>query len=197
MDGSKIRFSKKDQKRASSIEDLHKHSNSIDKMFKAMKNEPTHGSLMIREAAESVLYQLLNQFNNFPCRGGVQVLGLILKTINWKYGFIHYKILGSTLHEYEENEASNVVYFSYYDSVIFACVDTVSSSGVKTARLIIRDATGKYVWDSVLVPDAPVKEVKQPEYNEIPPIEKVNEPQMYLRTIFKFSIEILIFLFFF
>lgn len=107
------RISKKETKRTNSTGNLTR-SPSIEKLFTEMRLEPVHGSPMIREAAETLLLQLLNQYNNHPSRGGIQ-------------------LTGSTYCEYEVPDVTTL-YFSYYDVLIIACVDIVSSNGGNFAK---------------------------------------------------------------
>eukprot|EP01114_Cavostelium_apophysatum_P012785 TRINITY_DN2948_c0_g1_i1.p1 TRINITY_DN2948_c0_g1~~TRINITY_DN2948_c0_g1_i1.p1 ORF type:complete len:1028 (+),score=340.40 TRINITY_DN2948_c0_g1_i1:1417-4500(+) len=103
---------------------------SYESLFDELKNSPIHGSFLIREAAEITLLQLLNQYNNFPSAGGAEVTG-------------------TQINDYDD---SNAIHFVYNDLMVISLSEVQSANG-KVARLLIRDSTGKYAWDSNLIYD--------------------------------------------
>lgn len=124
-------------------------SYSAESLFQEMQKAPTHGSLIIREAAEIILLQIINQYNNFPSRGGAEVTSC-------------------TINEYDENNP--ILYFIYNDMMIISLVEIENNEG-KTARVVVRDSMGKYVWDSKIV-----RKPALPPKQERPILQEDKEP---------------------
>ncbi|KAI7868261.1 hypothetical protein BDF14DRAFT_1881054 [Spinellus fusiger] len=94
----------------------------------------------IKESAEAVLLHLLHHFNNFPPPYGPATL---YSTIIGPGVAVDDK--QDKLHQYQ--------YFSLNDTTIIAYVE-IPATDTKgpQSRMIIRDLTGRYVWDSQLEP---------------------------------------------
>ncbi|OBZ91240.1 Ral GTPase-activating protein subunit alpha-2 [Choanephora cucurbitarum] len=102
----------------------------------------------VKESAEAILLHLLHHFNNFAPPYGPSI--------------IHSTIVGPGVsqddlgyHEYQ--------YFSFNDTTIIAFVELPKSEerGVQ-ARIIIRDLTGRYVWDTQIEsPDKPLLQAQE------------------------------------
>ncbi|KAI7906537.1 uncharacterized protein BX663DRAFT_496797 [Cokeromyces recurvatus] len=92
----------------------------------------------VKESAEAVLLHLLHHFNSFAPPNGPAT--------------IHSTILGPGVSQEEENY-HQYQYFSFNDTTIIAFVELPKSNQREAeARIIIRDLTGRYVWDTRLEP---------------------------------------------
>lgn len=93
----------------------------------------------VKESAEAVLLHLLHHFNNFAPPYGPAT--------------IHSTIIGPGVSQ-DDAEYHQYQYFSFNDTTIVAFVELPKSPSRKfaQARMIIRDLTGRYVWDTQLEP---------------------------------------------
>ncbi|KAI8367588.1 uncharacterized protein BYT42DRAFT_586812 [Radiomyces spectabilis] len=95
----------------------------------------------VKESAEAVLFHLLHHFNNFPSPYGPATL--------------HSTIVGPGLanDDKHDGEYEQYQYFALNDTTIVAFVELpASDTSGPQARMILRDLTGKYVWDAQLQP---------------------------------------------
>ncbi|CAO0796344.1 unnamed protein product [Mucor circinelloides] len=93
----------------------------------------------VKESAEAVLLHLLHHFNNFAPPYGPAT--------------IHSTIIGPGVSQ-DDAEYHQYQYFSFNDTTIVAFVELPRNQARKSAqaRMIIRDLTGRYVWDTELEP---------------------------------------------
>ncbi|PRP83806.1 ral GTPase-activating protein subunit alpha-2 [Planoprotostelium fungivorum] len=134
-DSSKFRIFSKDSKQKNqhamgTLPRVHKrYQDSLDDLLSKSIN-----SLDTRDAAETVLLQLLNFHNNFPSPGGAE----------------------TTSGRDEEYDKSKTMYFSYEDTTILAFSEEDNGTGARTCKIVIRDSTGQYVWKAEpIMDDAP------------------------------------------
>ncbi|CAO3607595.1 unnamed protein product [Cunninghamella echinulata] len=97
----------------------------------------------VKEAAEAVLFHLLHHFNNFAPPYGPATM--------------HSNISGpgvsTTTEDKSDTEYKQFQYFSFNETTIIAFLELpASESNPAETRVIVRDMTGKYVWDAHLVP---------------------------------------------
>ncbi|KAL9549835.1 hypothetical protein MBANPS3_005021 [Mucor bainieri] len=94
----------------------------------------------VKESAEAVLLHLLHHFNNFAPPYGPAT--------------IHSTIIGPGVSQQDDDEYHQYQYFSFNDTTIVAFVELPQSPARQQAqaRMIIRDLTGRYVWDTQLEP---------------------------------------------
>lgn len=89
------------------------------------------------EAAETVLQHLLNFHSNFPSVAG-------------------WELVGSAIVEQDDMAATGewtpdcARFFAFDDDMVLSMVEMPVSAGVSRTRVILRDVTGRYVWDSQL-----------------------------------------------
>ena len=94
----------------------------------------------VKESAEAVLLHLLHHFNNFAPPFGPAT--------------IHSTIVGPGVATEDKTDFHNKYqYFSFNDTTIIAFVELpeTETEGPR-ARVIIRDLTGRYVWDALSEP---------------------------------------------
>ncbi|RKP27777.1 hypothetical protein SYNPS1DRAFT_26584 [Syncephalis pseudoplumigaleata] len=93
---------------------------------------PAHdGWSIVQESAEAALLHMLHHFNGFPPRHGADMLHSMLKE--------------SSNHESSEESYDNSLLLMYNGNTIISfCMD---SSHPYVIRVILRNPTGKYVWD--------------------------------------------------
>lgn len=134
-------------------------------LYSQLRAKPIHGSDLIREAAEALLYYTRFHFHNFPCPGqaGPEQLSSLLS---------------------EDDSSTNdqkFVSFIYNDNSIVSIGQLPdSSNSATTTRVIVRDATGKYAWDAKISYDmalAALKgklnvEIEMPNVSSSPPTAK-------------------------
>ncbi|KAG1463089.1 hypothetical protein G6F46_002102 [Rhizopus delemar] len=116
-----------------------------DKRPDIQQNEPIIGSdtlpdndqAYVKESAEAVLLHLLHHFNNFapPCGPAT----------------LYSTIVGPGVSQ-DDVEYQQYQYFAFNDTTIIAFVELSEAKGERQARMIIRDLTGRYVWDTLLEP---------------------------------------------
>ncbi|KAI9484408.1 hypothetical protein BDB00DRAFT_148787 [Zychaea mexicana] len=89
----------------------------------------------VKESAEAVLLHLLHHFNNFAPPFGPAT--------------IHSTIVGPGVATEDKSEFLKYQYFSFNDTTIIAFVELpeTETEGPQ-ARVIVRDLTGRYVWDA-------------------------------------------------
>ncbi|KAI9315822.1 hypothetical protein BX666DRAFT_1859621 [Dichotomocladium elegans] len=89
----------------------------------------------VKESAEAVLLHLLHHFNNFSPPYGPAT--------------IHSTIVGPGVANDDKDELHQYQYFSFNETTIVAFVELpeTETQGPR-ARVIIRDITGRYVWDA-------------------------------------------------
>ncbi|KAI9480932.1 MAG: hypothetical protein EXX96DRAFT_564755 [Benjaminiella poitrasii] len=99
---------------------------------------PENDQSYVKESAEAVLLHLLHHFNNFAPPYGPAT--------------IHSTIVGPGVSQ-EEDNYHQYQYFSFNDTTIIAFVELPKTNQREAqARMIIRDLTGRYVWDTHLEP---------------------------------------------
>lgn len=100
---------------------FHKH---LEPLYMQLKNKPSHGSDVIREAAETLLLFTMNHYNNFPppSTGPEQ--------INTDFS--------------EEDSDSRALFFIFNDMSILSLVDTATDDKGNISRCIIRDRYDRY-----------------------------------------------------
>ncbi|KAJ3031844.1 Ral GTPase-activating protein subunit alpha-1, partial [Rhizophlyctis rosea] len=90
---------------------------------------------MIKEAAENVLIHTLHHVGNFAPPYGPSMLSS--------------QILDPALSEDPGSEPDRYLYFTYNGTTLITLVELPGSTPLETrARLIVRDMTGRYSWDS-------------------------------------------------
>jgi hypothetical protein len=111
----------------------------------------SHGSAPIRDATEAALYKLVNHAGNFPPRSGIAVLtSQLSETDDVPPGAVP--------------DLAKHLFFLYNHSSLVSLVQLPPRTAphlyqggenggedekVKLARVMVRDATGKYAWDAV------------------------------------------------
>lgn len=122
-------------------------------------SENDHG--YVKESAEAVLLHLLHHFNNFAPPYGPAT--------------IHSAITGPGVSQ-DDIVYNQYQYFSFNDTTIIAFVEIpkTQNRGAQ-ARLIIRDLTGRYVWDTQLEPSFDGETIESTSS------EKSNSEQFVLR----------------
>ncbi|KAG2213103.1 hypothetical protein INT47_011252, partial [Mucor saturninus] len=100
---------------------------------------PENDGGYVKESAEAVLLHLLHHFNNFAPPYGPAT--------------IHSTIVGPGVAQ-DDMRYNQYQYFSFNDTTIIAFVE-IPQTELKgaQARMIIRDLTGRYVWDTHLEPN--------------------------------------------
>jgi hypothetical protein len=94
-------------------------------------------SSLIRETAENVLEHILNHCNNYPAPHGPELMSSAINDPAF---------IDDTAKEFDK-----YLYFTYNDSTIIALVEMPGSTPQSTrSRIIARNTSGKYVWDSSL-----------------------------------------------
>eukprot|EP01100_Stratorugosa_tubuloviscum_P011908 TRINITY_DN542_c0_g1_i1.p1 TRINITY_DN542_c0_g1~~TRINITY_DN542_c0_g1_i1.p1 ORF type:complete len:1470 (+),score=659.45 TRINITY_DN542_c0_g1_i1:33-4442(+) len=137
---------------------------------------PSHASSIVCEAAEIILMHFINFLQNFPCKEGID---------------IHSSLVLEQDDLLEQDVTTN--FYIYNDSVIFSVVQVPHPSGGVSARLIVRDQTGKYAWDMQATydnpnskgPDPPVSLFRESNVPEtyIPPVDpEIAALKPYSRT---------------
>jgi hypothetical protein len=100
--------------------------------FDKLMTAPSHGSEVIKEAAGILLVQLCNFMQNFPCPEGIEIF---------------------SSHICEEDDITEQVceplFYIYNDFALFSLVE-VPHGDDRIARVVLRDSTGKYAWDSTI-----------------------------------------------
>ena len=124
--------------------------NVADQTVQSLLVAPAHKSTVIREAADIVLNEILNQYNNFPSRGGYEVSASPAVEYDGSkiFSFLVFFLIFFFFFWLFADPNNRVLYFIYNDKLILSLHDL---SGY--VRVIIRTSTGKYVWDYVFVPD--------------------------------------------
>mmetsp|Transcript_28187 Transcript_28187/g.70760 ORF Transcript_28187/g.70760 Transcript_28187/m.70760 type:complete len:1006 (-) Transcript_28187:79-3096(-) len=107
-------------------------------IMEAYRLAPTHSSDAIRDAAENLLLHLLNFYHHFPCREGVEIFNSLV----------------SETDDVEDQGEQYAQTYVYNDTILFSVVEVPTTEGAM-ARIIVRDASGKYAWDSSLTYDLP------------------------------------------
>ncbi|CAO3638558.1 unnamed protein product [Cunninghamella blakesleeana] len=97
----------------------------------------------VKEAAEAVLYHLLHHFNNFAPPYGPATM--------------HSNISGpgvsTSSDDKNDIEYKQFQYFSFNETTIIAFVELpATETNTAETRVIVRDMTGKYVWDAHMIP---------------------------------------------
>ncbi|KAG1471230.1 hypothetical protein G6F56_002246 [Rhizopus delemar] len=97
---------------------------------------PENDQAYVKESAEAVLLHLLHHFNNFapPCGPAT----------------LHSTIVGPGISQ-DDSDYQQYQYFSFNDTTIIAFVELFETKE-RQARMIVRDLTGRYVWDTLLEP---------------------------------------------
>lgn len=123
-----IKGSKK--KRASVTKEV-MASEMLDQL-EQLKLKPVHGSETIKEAAGILLVQLCNFLQNFPSPEGIE-------------------IISSQIGEDDDISVPQCepLFYIYNDFALFSCIE-VPKENESVARIILRDSTGKYAWDSTI-----------------------------------------------
>ena len=102
----------------------------LSDLLETLNEKPLHGSTIIKDAAHILLIQLLNFYQNFPCKEGID-------------------ILSSQVSELDDIFKDQIpLFYIYNDHSLFSFVEVAISDTETVARLILRDSTGKYAWDS-------------------------------------------------
>ncbi|KAJ3023285.1 Ral GTPase-activating protein subunit alpha-2 [Thoreauomyces humboldtii] len=107
------------------------------------------GSQLIRETAENVLMHILHHVNNFAPPHGASMLSS--------------QILDPALQD-EPKEGEKYLYLAINGTTIMTIVDMPGRTPLDSrARLIVRDMTGRYTWDSRLFYESLLKMQKRAE----------------------------------
>ena len=121
---------KKDPKRMSVREGgISSMGMPLNDLLEQLRKQPSHGSEAIKEAAQILLVQLCNFLQNFPYKEGIE-------------------IMSSQVSEDDDIEEHKPLFFIYNDFALFSLVEVPMEDGSYLSRLILRDCTGKYAWDS-------------------------------------------------
>lgn len=156
---TKSKDKSKDKKKRMSVREPEK----IDKKEEepeVARLTPSHGSIIVAEAAEILWVHMLNFLQNFPCREGIDI----------------HSSLVTEADDHLEQDPSTTFYV-YNDSLIVSVLQVPHPSGGVAARIILRDQTGKYAWDSLLTYDNPKeKSIDQP----LPLYRDSNVPEVYV-----------------
>ena len=105
--------------------------NAANELMDALRFKPLHGSELVKESAQILLVQLCNFLQNFPSKEGVE-------------------LMSSQVNEGDDVEGANPMFFIYNDFALFSLTEIPLSDSSSLARLILRDCTGKYAWDSLI-----------------------------------------------
>jgi len=138
----------------------------LSELLETLTEKPTHGSNTIKEAAHILLIQLCNFLQNFPCKEGIE-------------------IMSSQVCETDDIfKDQKPLFFIYNDFALFSLVEIPLPDGSHMCRLILRDCTGKYAWDSKINYNNYIHEIP-PAYSllsepVIPPT--VKEPPVYSQS---------------
>jgi hypothetical protein len=156
---SKSRDKSKDKKKRMSVREPEKNDKKEEDTSDSRLN-PTHGSAVICEAAEILWMHLLSFLQNFPCKEGID---------------IHSSLVTETDDHLEQDPSTT--FYVFNDSLIVSVIQVPHPSGGVAARIILRDQTGKYAWDSLLTYDNPKeKNIEQP----VPLFRDSNVPEVYV-----------------
>ncbi|KAJ3191793.1 Ral GTPase-activating protein subunit alpha-2 [Irineochytrium annulatum] len=99
-------------------------------------DEEESEDLVIKEAAENVLNHILHHFNNFASPFGPAVISS--------------QILESAFAEDGRAEDKSL-YFSFNDTTLISIIEIPGVTPLDTrSRIVVRDMTGKFVWDNYL-----------------------------------------------
>eukprot|EP01094_Clydonella_sp_ATCC50884_P008894 TRINITY_DN1843_c1_g1_i2.p1 TRINITY_DN1843_c1_g1~~TRINITY_DN1843_c1_g1_i2.p1 ORF type:complete len:1500 (-),score=588.09 TRINITY_DN1843_c1_g1_i2:141-4463(-) len=104
---------------------------NLNELLDNLRVRPLHNSDVVKEAANILLVQLCNFLQNFPCKSGIEILSSLVQEND----------------DVEEDE-SVPLYYIYNDFALFSLVEIPLEDGDSMARVIMRDATGKYAWDA-------------------------------------------------
>ncbi|KAI8362756.1 hypothetical protein BD560DRAFT_178321 [Blakeslea trispora] len=131
-----FKFKLMSDKRPALHEDIPTAATATTKSSETSENDQSY----VKESAEAILLHLLHHFNNFAPPYGPSI--------------IHSTIVGPGVSQ-EDLGYHEYQYFSFNDTTIIAFVELPKTEerGVQ-ARIIIRDLTGRYVWDTQLEPTA-------------------------------------------
>mmetsp|Transcript_34708 Transcript_34708/g.97864 ORF Transcript_34708/g.97864 Transcript_34708/m.97864 type:complete len:1489 (+) Transcript_34708:260-4726(+) len=122
---------------------------NLDELYTTMINSSTAILPQIREASENSILHLLHFLHNIPGREGIDVISAnITHTDDWP-------------EEYEPK----TLHFVHNDSVLFSVVEIPRFGDEEGSfcRIICRDSTGKYAWDTSIVFD--FDDVEAPKLN--------------------------------
>ena len=141
----------------------------LSELLDILIEKPSHGSQIIKEAAHILLIQLCNFLQNFPCKEGIE-------------------IISSQVSESDDIfKEQKPLFFIYNDFALFSLVEVPipnDPNGSHMARLILRDCTGKYAWDSKINYNNYIHETPEPYslLNEpiLPKVQK--EPSKYSQS---------------
>ncbi|KAI9252129.1 hypothetical protein BY458DRAFT_359294 [Sporodiniella umbellata] len=97
---------------------------------------PESDQACVKESAEALLLHLLHHFNNFSPPNGPAT--------------IHSTIAGPGISQ-DDIDYQQYQYFSFNDTTIIAFVELFETKERRT-RMIVRDLTGRYAWDTLLEP---------------------------------------------
>ncbi|KAJ3115213.1 Ral GTPase-activating protein subunit alpha-1, partial [Physocladia obscura] len=88
---------------------------------------------LLKDSIENFLTHLLHYYNNFaPPYGPVLMSSQIIEPFD------------------EQNCSAQHVYFAVNDSAIIGCCDVLQSDSICRNRIISRDVTGRFVWESTI-----------------------------------------------
>eukprot|EP01102_Stenamoeba_stenopodia_P015219 TRINITY_DN516_c0_g1_i1.p1 TRINITY_DN516_c0_g1~~TRINITY_DN516_c0_g1_i1.p1 ORF type:complete len:1485 (+),score=330.88 TRINITY_DN516_c0_g1_i1:382-4836(+) len=163
---SKSKDKSKDKKKRMSVretpekQDSKKATTTADDDDSAPRLNPSHGSVIICEAAEILWMHLLSFLQNFPSKEGID---------------IH----SSLVTEQDDNmeHDPSTTYYVFNDCLLFSLLQVPHPSGGTAARIILRDQTGKYAWDSLLTYDNPNNKLIEPA---APLFRDSNVPEVYV-----------------
>jgi len=127
----------------------------MESLFDRYYQEPKHGSVVIREAAETFVFSVSHFYNNFP------------------------PPVGSTRITTQFTEGNcPALFYIQNDTLVLSFSQTQNDKNEKVARSILRDPTGKFSWDSIPIisptSSTPISYAK-PESSEITPIPKTDK----------------------
>ncbi|KAI8851661.1 hypothetical protein BC829DRAFT_386568, partial [Chytridium lagenaria] len=101
---------------------------------------------VIKETAENVLLHIIHHLDHFPNAHGPALMNSQIMDP----GFVD-----------EAREEEKCLYFTFNDTTLVTVVEVPGASPLETrSRIIVRDVTGKYVWDSYLFYES-LQEMKQ------------------------------------
>ena len=104
---------------------------NLSELLDNLRSRPCHGSEAVKEAANILLVQMTNFLQNFPCPAGIEILSSLVQE-----------------NDDVEEDDSQPLFFIYNDFALFSLVEVPLEDGDSMARVIMRDATGKYAWDT-------------------------------------------------
>ena len=104
----------------------------------------------MKEAAQILLIQMNNFLNNFPCREGIEVISSQISEVRGS------AVLRNTIPHFSlvqtddiDDTSPSPLYYIYNDFALLSLVEIPLPDGSgKHSRIILRDCTGKYAWDS-------------------------------------------------